>query len=324
MDCVERSGQESESIDIIDRPELKSNLRVCAETLVTAGFWAAYLYCVLPVIEAALMCVGVGFADHLVFGGSSRGLISWLQFTLDLGLAVAVSFALWTLYNYVRYHDRSKKVRFPVVPSYPRVPRSYAYRFDGERKQGSYSFSRLGVPAFTLTLFFSCGLVWTPPCGEMASNAVRIPVRRLVASAKPVTGPAQKQPSPAVRGYIVPPNVRSLPDARSHGKMAGVKGKQALLLRVVEKGDTLSGLLVKRYGFYDHTLLHTVLKKNPVVKNADRILVGDKIILPPGKGWSAAVTVRESRRLLAAKPDRKKYDAWERTKISRYYPSVIF
>jgi poly-beta-1,6-N-acetyl-D-glucosamine biosynthesis protein PgaD len=323
MGCVERSGQESESIDIIDRPELKSNLRVCAETLVTAGFWAAYLYCVLPVIEAALMCVGIGFADHLVFGGSSRGLISWLQFTLDLGLAVAVSFALWALYNYVRYRDRSKKARFPVVPSYPRIP-GYAFRFDGDRKQGSFPFSRLGVPAFTLTLFFSYGLVWTQPCGETTSNAVRIPAKRLVASAKPVTGPAQKQPSPAVRRYIVPPNVRSLPDARSHGTMAGVKGKQALSLRVVERGDTLSGLLVKRYGFYDHTLLHTVMKKNPVVKNADRILVGDKIILPPGKGWSAAATVREPRRLVAAKPDRKRDEAWERTKIRRYYPSVIF
>ena len=75
-----------------------------------------------------LMSAGIGFRERLLFGGSSRGLISWLQFTLELGLAAAVAFVLWSLYNYARYHRADKQKGLPVTTVFRGEPlRSHVY-----------------------------------------------------------------------------------------------------------------------------------------------------------------------------------------------------
>jgi type II secretory pathway predicted ATPase ExeA len=49
---------------------------------------------------------------------------------------------------------------------------------------------------------------------------------------------------------------------------------------VVEEGDSLSGIIMRRYGKYDETILSTVLRENPEILSPDRIRAGKTIKLP--------------------------------------------
>lgn len=53
--------------------------------------------------------------------------------------------------------------------------------------------------------------------------------------------------------------------------------------RVVEKGDTLSRLIREKYGTYDRDLLSWVRQNNPQIRDPNRIMIGDEIVLPDGK-----------------------------------------
>jgi len=50
--------------------------------------------------------------------------------------------------------------------------------------------------------------------------------------------------------------------------------------KVVEKGDTLSKILVARYGFFDGNLLNKMREINPSIKDVDKIYIGDRISFP--------------------------------------------
>ncbi len=57
--------------------------------------------------------------------------------------------------------------------------------------------------------------------------------------------------------------------------------KNLPVVKVVKKGDTLSGLLEEVYGASNRTLLETVRQKNSGINNVDRINIGDRIQFPP-------------------------------------------
>jgi poly-beta-1,6-N-acetyl-D-glucosamine biosynthesis protein PgaD len=341
MGCVEESRQEDEFTDIIDRPELKSNLRVCLEGLVTAGFWAAYLYCILPVVQAVLMCLGIGFTERLIFGGSSRGLISWLQFTLQLGLAVTVAFALWSVYNFGRYGNGR---RIPAAVASSGILKSFAFLFNPSKRPKRYFFLRFGAPALALVLLLSYGLARTLPSGEQIDD-LRIAGGKFVVSAEEEArslpggdalspskpryagepghaSQAIAEPSKA-HGHAESPGGRTKPLQRIRTKSASAR-RDVLVPTVVEPGDTLSALLVEKYGFCDHVLLHAVLKDNPGVTDANRILVGDRIVFPTRTRWTKTMAIRQpARSTTLTKAGRARDDDWERTKALRGY-SVTF
>ena len=50
---------------------------------------------------------------------------------------------------------------------------------------------------------------------------------------------------------------------------------------VVSEGDSLSEIIMRRYGKYDKRILTTVLQQNPEILSPDRIRVGEAIKLPP-------------------------------------------
>jgi general secretion pathway protein A len=90
--------------------------------------------------------------------------------------------------------------------------------------------------------------------------------REAAASGSPVVTQVASQP------------LSSNPSALSPGKQGPV---------VVEKGDTLSRLIIDKYGFYDKDLLQKVKNENPDIKDVNRIYVGDKIVLPDSAKRSA-------------------------------------
>jgi general secretion pathway protein A len=56
-------------------------------------------------------------------------------------------------------------------------------------------------------------------------------------------------------------------------------GKQQWVT-VVKEGDSLSGIIMQRYGKYDERILSTVLRENPEILSPDRIRAGKTIKLP--------------------------------------------
>jgi general secretion pathway protein A len=55
---------------------------------------------------------------------------------------------------------------------------------------------------------------------------------------------------------------------------------QAPGAKVVEKGDTLSRLIVQNYGAYDREMLQKVKNLNPGIKDVNKIYIGDTIVFP--------------------------------------------
>lgn len=54
----------------------------------------------------------------------------------------------------------------------------------------------------------------------------------------------------------------------------------AAVTRIVKKGDTMAGLLLQTYGYADRAALDLVKQSNPAIRDADRIMVGDRIVFP--------------------------------------------
>lgn len=93
----------------------------------------------------------------------------------------------------------------------------------------------------------------------------------------------EKEESTAPPGAAVSPvaSVSSGAAAPGAGTAAThVKPGKYPVNRLVKKGDNLSTLTRKIYGFTDFRLMENVKKENPSIKNIHRIYVGDEIIFP--------------------------------------------
>jgi general secretion pathway protein A len=106
------------------------------------------------------------------------------------------------------------------------------------------------------------------------------PARSEQAQAEPVRAePVRAEPVRAEPVRAEPVRAEVVPETKSQA--AGVSSrKQSFVARVVEKGDTLSRLILKKYGFYDASLLDKVRSENPGIKDVNRIYIGDTIVFP--------------------------------------------
>jgi LysM repeat protein len=103
-------------------------------------------------------------------------------------------------------------------------------------------------------------------------------------SASPVEPPVY----PAAPVHVDPPNGPA--SGVSPGAATPVEARQdevAPLVHVVQPNETLGGISVQYLGHYDFGLLADVQRLNSDVKDPDRILAGQKILLPPPAADSA-------------------------------------
>ncbi len=101
---MEKSRQRDTHPHIIDRPELKSRVRLTTEKIITFGFWGAYIYCLLPIVKVITDAFGINFPlhDSFTMHGPSPVLINLLLTVAEIALVAAASLGAWVVYNYVR------------------------------------------------------------------------------------------------------------------------------------------------------------------------------------------------------------------------------
>ncbi len=105
-------------LNVIDKPYLKSKTRIITETVLTAGLWGAFLYCMLPAIRALVALAWPGLATVPVVLGSLSGTIwdllgggafpatapSFMGLVLltgQIAFAVLALYTLWICYNHL-------------------------------------------------------------------------------------------------------------------------------------------------------------------------------------------------------------------------------
>ncbi len=279
-----KSGQRNSHPEIIERPELKSGPRLVLEAAVTVGLWIAFIYCLVPIaqmvttsavlkpfkVEAMTGAVPVSVNDLLDYGalaaGSPRGLPGLLRMVGALGLLATTTYLIWVLYNYMGFLVRTRKVR---ATSPARAEGTPTLR----RARRAAGARRLALrTACVLLPLLAAGGIWSWPCSDATW---REPSRR-------VEGVVEAPAIPAAGTCAVmevaeridtdaplPAPARPLPADR---------GKAAL--RMVRKGDMLSMLIKETYGVYNSRLLMMVRQRNPVIKDADKIRIGEAILFP--------------------------------------------
>jgi len=89
-------------------------------------------------------------------------------------------------------------------------------------------------------------------------------------AARTVAAPAAIAPAPSS------PPATTEPEA----KLPGDTGQGPATIRTVQRGDTLSELIRETYGFSSRSLITLVKENNPSIRNADRIVVGERIVFP--------------------------------------------
>lgn len=75
-------------------------------------------------------------------------------------------------------------------------------------------------------------------------------------------------------------SVLAVEDGAAADGEEGGSVKPDKITRLVKKGDTLAKLIVDTYGYANEKVFEQVKKHNPGIKNADRIVVGERIIFP--------------------------------------------
>lgn len=101
---MEKSRQRDTHPHIIDRPELKSRVRLTTEKIITFGFWGAYIYCLLPIVKVMSDAFGINLPlhDSFIMHGSPPVLINLLLTVAEIALVAAASLGVWVVYNCLR------------------------------------------------------------------------------------------------------------------------------------------------------------------------------------------------------------------------------
>ena len=87
---------------------------------------------------------------------------------------------------------------------------------------------------------------------------------------------AESSSSPALH----PRKNSEVPEAAELEISVDDKGKQ-LRMKLIRKGDTLANLVKDHYGTVDYQLIEQVRQRNPWIRNANKIVEGERIIFPP-------------------------------------------
>jgi nucleoid-associated protein YgaU len=96
-----------------------------------------------------------------------------------------------------------------------------------------------------------------------------------------VTGKASVDNAPVRSAPAIAPATDVVTTATVTGQVKAGKGNEgASRVRTVRKGETLSGLISETYGFSSRSLIAFIQKKNPAIRDANLISVGDRIVFP--------------------------------------------
>ncbi|MFZ0485187.1 MAG: poly-beta-1,6-N-acetyl-D-glucosamine biosynthesis protein PgaD [Desulfobacterales bacterium] len=107
---MEKSGQRSTHIKIIDRPVLKSPLRYLFEGSFTLALWALWVYWLMPIFTLLLWVFGfhLYYSENLLDGGLEE-LLNTLKNGGLAVLLVACVMLGWTYYNYLWFLRRGER-----------------------------------------------------------------------------------------------------------------------------------------------------------------------------------------------------------------------
>ena len=107
---MEKSGQRTAYVKIIDEPELKSPFRYLIEGSVTLFLWSVWAYWISPVVTAVLWFFGIKlFQTELIV---KAGLEEFLEILKTGGLLVLIITLLmlsWVYYNYLWFLKRGER-----------------------------------------------------------------------------------------------------------------------------------------------------------------------------------------------------------------------
>jgi poly-beta-1,6-N-acetyl-D-glucosamine biosynthesis protein PgaD len=105
---------EDASIEIIDRPQLRSTLRNIGEWSFTTIMWVLWGYFFLPMINLLMWLIGGGQIYAIIIHQAHyRDLIRMIQTTGWFALAIFVVLRGWGYYNYRRYGKRERRRSVP-------------------------------------------------------------------------------------------------------------------------------------------------------------------------------------------------------------------
>jgi len=85
-----------------------------AEVTITALFWAAWLYLVMPLLSLLLWFAGIHFfVEEMIARGGYEALLGELKHYGLVILGIAVTISLWVLWNRQHYGRRNLRVHQP-------------------------------------------------------------------------------------------------------------------------------------------------------------------------------------------------------------------
>jgi general secretion pathway protein A len=149
-------------------------------------------------------------------------------------------------------------------------------------EQKHESSFRWKTAAALMVAFVAAGAFWLSPYKPQSWEQLRTLLHPYKELPLPKTE-AKLIPMPEAKAVDVPveppvveepaPKVEPLVETR----------KPAQPPRIVQKGDTLSKLILAKYGSFDGNLLQRVKQSNPGIKDVNKIYTGDAIVFPSAK-----------------------------------------
>ena len=95
---------------IVDRPEVKSKLRLFSEWSLTTVLWSVYVYLFMPIVTFILWAFGVKLLYQELM--EQAGFYEFLKVIRGGGLAVLIIltiFFIWSYYNYLIFRIRGER-----------------------------------------------------------------------------------------------------------------------------------------------------------------------------------------------------------------------
>jgi general secretion pathway protein A len=150
----------------------------------------------------------------------------------------------------------------------------------GRKRAKAEFFFRWKTAAVLAFLLAGGSLLWVSPyeysARKLASDLGISRIKESAALARvhvraPAKAAPPSEPEPKVAERLAGPPAAA---------PAEMKKQPAPARTVVERGDTLSKLVMNKYGFVDNDLLRKVKRENPGIKNMDKIYIGDTVAFP--------------------------------------------
>jgi biofilm PGA synthesis protein PgaD len=95
---------------IVDKPEVKSKLRVFSEWTFTTVLWSIYVYLFMPIVTFILWAFGIKILYYELI--EQAGFYEFLKVLKGAGqaaLIIILVFFLWSYYNYMMFRIRGER-----------------------------------------------------------------------------------------------------------------------------------------------------------------------------------------------------------------------